>query len=225
MITLSHISWTSPSGFALKDISFHIPTGTYAVLMGATGCGKTTLLEILCGLRHPQQGQVLLGEADVTLWEPRNRSIGYLPQDLALFPGKRVRAQIGFAPSLQGLAPEGVQFRVENLARELGITHLLDQGTDHLSGGEKQRVALARALAAEPKVLLLDEPLSALDDRTRAEASALLNNLHQKHDLTVLHVTHSQSEARSLGQLQLRLENGQVHTVETSSSMTDEAAD
>ncbi len=208
MITLEGIAWKSPGHFVLQDISVEIPTGVYAVLMGSTGCGKTSLLEILCGLRRPTAGRVLLGGRDVTRLEPRHREIGYLPQDLALFPGRRVRDQIGFAPRLQGAADE--QAIVEDLAAELGITPLLDRLPDHLSGGEKQRVALARALAAKPRVLLLDEPLSALDETTHAEAAQLLRSLHVKHALTVLHVTHSRAEADAMAQMKLRLEGGRV---------------
>ncbi len=210
MIRLDHISWQSPAGFALRDVCLEIPTGTYAVLMGATGCGKTSLLEILCGLRRPQSGRVRLDDRDVTDLEPRQRGIGYVPQDLALFPGKRVRDQIGFAPRLRGDAPDAVAASVRQLAGELGIEPLLDRLPDGLSGGEKQRVALARALAGRPRLLLLDEPLSALDEAMHAEAVRLLRGLHAQHALTVLHVTHSRAEAEALGQLRLRLEGGRI---------------
>jgi molybdate/tungstate transport system ATP-binding protein len=97
MIKLEGISWQAPGGFAIQDVNLEIPTGIYAVLMGSTGGGKTTLLELLCGLRHPTAGRIWLNDRDVTHLEPRHRQIGYLPQDLALFPSYRVRDQIGFA--------------------------------------------------------------------------------------------------------------------------------
>lgn len=208
MIQLERIAWRAPGGFTLQNITVDIPTGTYAVLMGSTGCGKTSLLEILCGLRQPLSGRVLLQGKDVTRMEPRQRQIGYLPQDLALFPGKTVREQIGFAPALRKLPEQ--EALVQELSVELGIRHLLDRLPDHLSGGEKQRVALARALAARPRVLLLDEPLSALDEATHADAVELLKSLQARHSLTVLHVTHSRREADLLGQMRLRLEKGQL---------------
>lgn len=208
MIKLEGISWQAPGGFAIQDVNLEIPTGTYAVLMGSTGGGKTTLLELLCGLRQPSAGCIWLNDRDVTHLEPRHRQIGYLPQDLALFPGYRVRDQIGFAPSLQ--QDPAAAKTVEELATEFGIHHLLDRFPDHLSGGEKQRTALARALAAKPSVLLLDEPLSALDEETHGEAMQLLKTLHVRHELTVLHVTHSAKEAASLGQLHLRLKAGVI---------------
>ncbi len=208
MISLENISWKAPgAGFSLRDVTLTIPDNTYAVLMGATGCGKTSLLEILCGLRQPDSGKIVLDDRDVTHLEPRGRRIGYVPQDLALFPGRRVRDQISFALQMRGQKDDHL---ITQLAIDLGITHLLHRLPDLLSGGEKQRVALARALAAQPRVLLLDEPLSALDETTRDEAMELLRSLQSKHALTVLHVTHSRSEAHALGQLHLRLEQGQI---------------
>ncbi len=210
MIQLEHITWSVSSRTILDQVSVAIPANTYAVLMGPTGCGKTTLLEILCGLRRATAGRVLLDGVDVTDLEPRERGIGYVPQDLALFPGLRVREQIGFAPKLRGMAPDALNQRVNRLAEQFGIAPLLDRLPDMLSGGEKQRVALARALAAQPKLLLLDEPLSALDESMRAEAMVLLQRVQQEHALTVLHVTHSSSEAAALGTLHLRMVAGRL---------------
>jgi len=210
MIQLEQLTWKVSGRTILESVSVAIPANTYAVLMGQTGCGKTTLLEILCGLRRPTSGRVLLDGVDVTDLEPRERGIGYVPQDLALFPGLRVREQIGFAPKLRGMAPEELNQRVNLLAEQFGIAPLLDRLPDMLSGGEKQRVALARALAAQPKLLLLDEPLSALDENMRTEAVALLQRVQQEHALTVLHVTHSSSEAAALGTLHLRMVAGRL---------------
>ncbi len=210
MIQLEQLTWKVAGRTILADVSVAIPSNTYAVLMGATGCGKTTLLEILCGLRQPTSGRMLLDGVDVTHLEPRERGIGYVPQDLALFPGLRVREQIGFAPKLRGVPPEELNQRVNRLAEQFGIVPLLNRLPDMLSGGEKQRVALARALAAQPKLLLLDEPLSALDESMRAEAVALLQKVQQDHALTVLHVTHSSSEAAMLGQMHLRMAGGRL---------------
>ncbi len=210
MIQLEQLTWKVAGRTILEDVTVAIPANTYAVLMGSTGCGKTTLLEILCGLRHPTSGRMLLDGVDVTHLEPRERGIGYVPQDLALFPGLRVREQIGFAPKLRGVPPEELNQRVDRLAEQFGITPLLNRLPDMLSGGEKQRVALARALAAQPKLLLLDEPLSALDESMRAEAVSLLQRVQSEHTLTVLHVTHSSSEAAMLGQMHLRMSAGRL---------------
>jgi ABC-type sugar transport system ATPase subunit len=210
MIQLEQLTWKVSGRTILESMSVAIPANTYAVLMGPTGCGKTTLLEILCGLRRPTAGRVLLDGVDVTDLEPRERGIGYVPQDLALFPGLRVREQIGFAPKLRGVPAIELKQQVDRLAEQFGILPLLDRLPDMLSGGEKQRVALARALAARPRLLLLDEPLSALDESMRAEAVALLQRVQQEHALTVLHVTHSRSEAAALGTLHLRMVAGQL---------------
>lgn len=208
MIELQNITSKAGGRVILDDVTLHIARGVYAVLMGPTGCGKTTLLEILCGLREPQSGRVRLDGRDVTDLEPRERGIGYLPQDLALFPGLQVRQQIAFALKLRG---EPFEARVKQLADELGITPLLDRLPDRLSGGEKQRVALARALVASPKLLLLDEPLSALDETMRADAAAMLKRIQKEHALTILHVTHSESEAVQLADVRLSLKDGRVN--------------
>lgn len=210
MIQLENITWSTGARVILDDLTLTIPSGTYAVLMGSTGCGKTTLLEVLCGLRQPQKGRVLIDGRDVTALEPRERGIGYVPQDLALFPSLKVFDQIAFALMLRGLPAES---RVRELASELGISHLLDRQPEALSGGEKQRVAIARALAANPKLLLLDEPLSALDEAMRGEAATMLKRIQQQHQLTVLHVTHSQAEATQLADLRLSFANGRVATL------------
>lgn len=215
MIQLESIGWHVGGRTILEDVSLAIPANTYAVLMGATGCGKTSLLEIICGLRRPTCGRVLLDGRDVTRLEPRERGIGYVPQDLALFPGLTVRQQIAFAPKLRGMPAAESTSLVQRLAEQFGIHPLLDRLPDALSGGEKQRVALARALAAQPKVLLLDEPLSALDESRRAESVALLQQVQEQHALTVLHVTHSSSEAETLGQMRLRLVNGALESTGT----------
>lgn len=210
MIQLENITWSTGARVILDDLTLTIPSDTYAVLMGSTGCGKTTLLEVLCGLRQPQKGRVLIDKRDVTSLEPRERGIGYVPQDLALFPTLKVFDQIAFALNLRRLPADA---RVRELASELAISHLLDRQPEALSGGEKQRVAIARALAANPKLLLLDEPLSALDEAMRGEAATMLKRIQQQHHLTVLHVTHSQAEATQLADLRLSFANGRVTTL------------
>ncbi len=207
MIQLENISWSAGTRSILQNVSLTIPANSYAVMMGSTGCGKTSLLEIICGLRRPKSGRVKLDGRDVTDLEPRQRGIGYLPQDLALFPGLIVREQIGFALKLRRMPSEE---RVKQLADELGITHLLDRYPNDLSGGEKQRVALARALAAQPKLLLLDEPLSALDETMRGDAATMLKRIQQQHQLTILHVTHSNAEAEQLADIRLHMDGGQI---------------
>lgn len=209
MIRFDEISWHAGT-FRLDGVSFTVPTGSYGVLMGRTGCGKTTLLEILCGLRQPAGGRVLIGERDVTALPPGERGIGYVPQDGAMFPTMTVREQIGFALKIRHWSAETIAARVQELSGQLGVAHLLDRLPQHLSGGERQRVALGRALAAKPSVLLLDEPLSALDEELRDELAALLKRVQREFGLTALHITHSRREAEQLADVVFRMEAGQV---------------
>jgi ABC-type sugar transport system ATPase subunit len=196
--------------FAVGPASFAVPAGRYAVLMGRTGTGKTTLLEALAGLRPVAAGEVRLQGQPVTRLPPAARNVGYVPQDGALFRTMTVRRQIGFALEVRGTPWPEIDARVSELAGWLGLAPLLDRKPAGLSGGEAQRVALARALAARPPVLLLDEPLSSLDEETRDELLGLLAGLKKAGTVTVLHVTHSRTEAERLGDVVLRLEGGRI---------------
>ncbi len=209
MIRLENVAWQA-GAFGFSDLSFTVPGGCYGVLTGRTGEGKTTLLELICGLRRPLSGRIWVGDREVTGLPPGARGLGYVPQDGALFPTLNVREQIGFALSIRKSPPDGIKRRVEELAAALGVTHLLDRRPDRLSGGERQRVALGRALAASPRVLLLDEPLSALDDDTREQLLGLLQCIHRETAVTVLHVTHHRMEAQRLAGLMLNLEGGRI---------------
>ena len=212
MIRLESVHY-SAGEFRMENISFTVPTGHYGVLMGRTGTGKTSLIELICGLRSVRLGSIIVQDRDVTNEPPGKRRIGYVPQDGALFPTMTVRDQIGFAPRLQGSPLAERTSLIHELAESVGVTHLLDRKPHGLSGGEKQRIALARALAARPSVLLLDEPLAALDEDTHGEMMALLKSTQKKFHLTVLHVTHQMKEAAELADVILRLENGAVREI------------
>jgi ABC-type sugar transport system ATPase subunit len=209
MISLQHVSIRQGS-FALDDVSLEVPAGAYGVLMGKTGSGKTTLLEAICGLRPVAAGRIQLSERDVTGLRPSARGIGYVPQDGALFSTLTVREHLAFALVIRRWKRAAVRARVEELARLLQIGHLLDRRPRGLSGGEAQRVALGRALAIRPPVLLLDEPLSALDDDTRGGMYELLEGLRRHLTVTVLHVTHNRSEAARLADRQFELRGGKI---------------
>ena len=209
MISIKGVTVRS-GGFALRNVSFEIPAGGYGVLMGRTGSGKTTLLEMLCGLRDVEEGSIWFDQRDVTRLRPADRGIGYVPQDRALFQTMTVRENLAFAPSIHGWSREQIDGRVAELAEHLRITPLLDRTTAGLSGGEAQRVALGRALAARPKILLLDEPLSALDDETWGEMVELLGQVRKWTGVTTLHVTHRLHEADALGDRFFRLAGGAV---------------
>ena len=191
--------------FSLHDLNFEIPEGKYGVLVGKSGCGKTTLLEAVCGLRPINSGRVLLGGQDVTSCKPGEREVGYVPQDGALFPHLSVAKQLAFSLVLRKTEPSQISRRVEELADRLGISHLLDRMPDALSGGECQRVALGRALSIRPKFLCLDEPLSALDDETYDEIFELLLQTVKGTGVTVLHITHNKREVDNLADLVFRM--------------------
>jgi molybdate/tungstate transport system ATP-binding protein len=210
MIAIENLS-VGAGAFRLEGLSFAVPTGEYAVLMGKTGSGKTTLLEAISGLKPVRGGSIRLLGQDVTRLKPAERGIGYVPQDLALFQTLTVREHLAFALVVRGWKRDAISRREAELTRLLGLEGLLDRKPHGLSGGESQRVALGRALSFRPRILLLDEPLSALDDETRAEMYALLRSVQQQTGVTTLHVTHSLSEARRLADRVLVLKGGTVH--------------
>jgi len=209
MIALQNISW-SAGNFALVDVNFEVPTGAYGVLMGPTGSGKTSLVELITGLRQPHSGTIRIATEDVTRHPPARRGIGYVPQDGALFPTMTISEQLGFAQRLRKVPVDERTANVEAMARQLGIDHLLNRLPHGLSGGERQRVALGRALLAHPRALLLDEPLSALDETTRASLVTLLRDMWKTTGLTALHITHSPAEAAALATHVYLIENGRV---------------
>jgi ABC-type sugar transport system ATPase subunit len=184
--------------FELRDFNMTIPVGTYGVLMGRSGCGKTSIMEAVCGLRTVNGGRIILHDDDVTHLPPGARGIGYVPQDAALFPGLLVREQLAFALVLRKRPEKEISHRVSELAEMLNVTHLLNRMPDRLSGGERQRVAFGRALATKPPILCLDEPLSALDSHIHADILALIKQLVSVHQVTTLHITHSRIEADAL---------------------------
>jgi ABC-type sugar transport system ATPase subunit len=213
LISLEGVSIRA-GAFSLEDVSFSVPGGAYGVLMGPTGSGKTTLVEVICGLRKPCGGRVLVDGVDVTREPPGNRGIGYVPQDGALFPTMSVREQLGFALRVRRRPAGEVEGRVAELAGRLGIAHLLERKPAGLSGGERQRIALGRALAARPGVLLLDEPLSALDEEMRGDMRDLLKSVQREQGVSVLHVTHDRSEAVALADVLLVMRGGGVETAD-----------
>jgi ABC-type sugar transport system ATPase subunit len=196
--------------FRLDDLSLQVPDGGYGVLMGPTGAGKTSILECIAGLRRHTGGRIRLHGEDVTAWSPGNRGIGYLPQDGALFRTMTVRRHLSLALEIRRWSAEQIDRRVRELAAWLRIDQLLERSPRGLSGGEAQRAALGRALSFRPRVLLLDEPLSSLDEETRESMMDLLKRLREHESVTVLHVTHSRHEAERLGDVLFRLEKGLI---------------
>ena len=209
MISVKNLS-LAVGEFTLENVSFEIPTRAYCALMGKTGCGKTTVLEAICGLRKVSSGSISLMSREVTGLPPAARGIGFVPQDGALFSTMTVEENLGFSLAVRGRPKEVVAKRVGQLADLLGISSLLGRRIQGLSGGEKQRVALGRALAFEPGILCLDEPLSALDDDTKEGLIDLLGKVREETGVTTLHITHSLREARSLCDMLLVMEENGV---------------
>lgn len=209
MISVKNLS-LAVGEFTLENVSFEIPTRAYCALMGKTGCGKTTVLEAICGLRKVSSGSISLMSREVTGLPPAARGIGFVPQDGALFSTMTVEENLGFSLAVRGRPKEVVAERVGQLADLLGISSLLGRRIQGLSGGEKQRVALGRALAFEPGILCLDEPLSALDDDTKEGLIDLLGKVREETGVTTLHITHSLREARSLCDMLLVMEENGV---------------
>ncbi len=199
--------------FFLRDINLTIDNGEYFVILGPTGAGKTVLIECIAGLHHLKQGGIWLGQNEVTHLAPEEREVGYVPQDYVLFPFLNVVDNIAFGLRRAKHTDDEIQERVKNLANLLGISHLLYRDTRSLSGGEKQRVALARALAPSPKILLLDEPLSALDLRTSKYLRLELMRIHRELKVTTIHITHDLMEAVEMADRVAVIQNGTVEQV------------
>ncbi|MBN1693415.1 MAG: ABC transporter ATP-binding protein [Dehalococcoidales bacterium] len=185
--------------FVLKNITLAIKEGEYFIILGPTGAGKTVLLESIAGLYPIKSGEIWLRGKEVTGVEPEKRKISIVYQDHVLFPHLSVRKNIVFGLKMNKVTAAEQDNRVNWVAELLGIGNLLHRKPDTLSGGEKQKVALARAIATRPELLLVDEPLSALDPETRETVQQELRRLHQALGITILHVTHDFEEAIALG--------------------------
>jgi ABC-type sugar transport system ATPase subunit len=223
MIRLEDLSIRAGS-FQLGAISLELSAGAYGVLMGKTGSGKTTLLECLCGLRPIEHGRIELAGEDVSKRRPAERGIGYVPQDGAMFPKMTVRGHLAFPLIIRKWPKARIEERTTELAEMLAIPSLLDRYPTKLSGGEVQRVAIGRALAFQPQMLLLDEPLSALDDGTRRKMYDVLKSVQAKTGVTTLHVTHSRDEADYLADTLFRLQDGQIAAEQSPLKQSDEVS-
>jgi molybdate/tungstate transport system ATP-binding protein len=198
MIVLEHLSLTLGE-FSLHDIDLRVGRGEYLIILGPSGAGKTVLLEIIAGLRSPERGKILLDGRDVSGIPPENRQIAIVYQDYSLFPHMTAYENIAYGLRLRQYPEPEIERRVLALLSRFEIPSLPDRYPSSMSGGEQQRVALARALAAEPTVLLLDEPFAALDPRTQEECMRILLKVKNEQDITVVQVSHAREEAYALG--------------------------
>jgi multiple sugar transport system ATP-binding protein len=198
---------------ALDRLELRVADGEFLVLVGPTGCGKSTTLRLVAGLETPTDGAVWIGERDVTRLPPRERDVAMVFQDYVLYPHRTVADNIGFPLELAGVPRPDITTRVREIARLLRLDDCLDRKPATLSGGEQQRVALGRAIARHPRVFLMDEPLSNLDGRNRAEARADVSALQRRLGVTTVYVTHDQAEARRLGDRVAVLKDGRLQQV------------
>jgi putative spermidine/putrescine transport system ATP-binding protein len=201
---------------ALEPVTLDVARGETVVLLGPSGCGKTTLLRIIAGLETPDAGgRILFNEADVTRVPIERRNVGMVFQSYALFPNMNVSDNIGYGLKIRGVSEAERKARIAELVALTGIAGLEHRRVDQLSGGQRQRVALARAVAARPSVLLLDEPLTALDAALRERLRGELNRLLRTLGITAIYVTHDQAEAMALGDRIVVMRRGAIAQVGT----------
>ncbi|MDV2480462.1 ATP-binding cassette domain-containing protein [Methanoculleus sp. Wushi-C6] len=197
MIAFDRVSLNLGS-FRLKDVSLTIGKGDYYFVVGPSGAGKTVLLEAIAGLHSPEHGRVLLRGEEITALPPERRGVALVYQDYSLFPNMTVSDNVSYGLRVRGMRKAEARSGVAGLLERFGIAHLADRYPGTLSGGEQQRVALARAVAVKPDILLLDEPLSALDPVTQEKFIEDLRRLHREEGLTIVQVSHSRREAHLL---------------------------
>ncbi|MFG6532113.1 MULTISPECIES: ABC transporter ATP-binding protein [unclassified Sulfitobacter] len=198
---------------ALSDLSLTIPAGSLTCFLGPSGCGKTTLLRVIAGLETAEEGQILLGEDDLSDTPPSERNFGVVFQSYSLFPNLTARRNVQYGLECRGWSRGRRRARAEEM---LDLVYLRDQADklpEQMSGGQQQRIAIARALAPEPSLLLLDEPLSALDAKVRAELRSEIRSIQQKFGITTIMVTHDQNEALEMADQIVVLRDGQIEQV------------
>ena len=195
---------------AVKDVSFTVPEKSFTVLLGPSGCGKSTILKMLSGLEQVSHGTINIGGSDVTEIEASKRGVSMVFQSYALFPHLNVKENIQFGLKVRKVPAEEREKKVKDAANVVGLTDLLDRKPANLSGGQRQRVALARSIVSEQSVCLMDEPLSNLDSKLRAEMRDEIRDLQKRLGLTVVYVTHDQVEAMSMADQIILLKLGEI---------------
>ena len=223
-ITVKHVSKSFGTFVALNDVSLEVPSGALLALLGPSGSGKTTLLRIIAGLEVADSGTVLYADEDVTGTAVRERNVGFVFQHYALFKHLSVFENVAFGLRVRGESRTRVKERVRKLLRMVQLESLERSVPAQLSGGQRQRVALARALAAEPRVLLLDEPFGALDAKVRQELRQWLRRLHDEIHLTSVFVTHDQEEAFEVADQVVVMNRGRIEQTGTPEEIFDHPA-
>jgi putative spermidine/putrescine transport system ATP-binding protein len=203
-------SFRNTAAPAVDDVTFEVPSGQLVSLLGPSGCGKTTMLRLITGFLEPDAGTITVNGEDITRTPPHRRDIGMVYQDYALWPHMTVGSNVSFGLEMRGVKRAERRDRVHQTLQQVGLEEYINRYPTQLSGGQQQRVALARALAVEPKLLLLDEPLSNLDASLRRRLRDEIRDLQQRLGLTTLFVTHDQEEALAVSDVVILMRDGSI---------------
>ncbi|MDD6207725.1 MAG: sn-glycerol-3-phosphate ABC transporter ATP-binding protein UgpC [Clostridiales bacterium] len=215
-LSLKNVTKKYPNGFvAVKDFNLEIADKEFIIFVGPSGCGKSTTLRMIAGLEDISSGELWIGDKLVNNVEPKDRDIAMVFQNYALYPHMSVYDNMAFGLKLRKTPKEEIDKRVHEAAKILDIEHLLQRKPKALSGGQRQRVAMGRAIVREPKVFLMDEPLSNLDAKLRVQMRIEISKLHQRLETTIIYVTHDQTEALTLGTRIVVMKDGIVQQVDS----------
>ena len=215
-LSLKNISKVYPNGFvAVKDFNLEIEDKEFIIFVGPSGCGKSTTLRMIAGLEEISSGELFIGDKLVNDVEPKDRDIAMVFQNYALYPHMSVYDNMAFGLKLRKTPKDQIDRQVHEAARILDLEHLLDRKPKALSGGQRQRVAMGRAIVRNPKVFLMDEPLSNLDAKLRVQMRVEISKLHQRLETTIIYVTHDQTEAMTLGTRIVVMKDGLIQQVDS----------
>nr|WP_294865207.1 ABC transporter ATP-binding protein [uncultured Pseudogulbenkiania sp.] len=221
-ISIRDIYKSYGSYIALDHVSIDVKAGEFLTLLGPSGSGKTTLLNVLAGFIRPESGSILVDGEEFLTKPPHQRNLGMVFQNYALFPHMNVFDNVAYPLRLRKVARADIETRVKNALALVKMEHLSERGIGQLSGGQRQRVALARAMVFEPKILLMDEPLSALDKKLREHMQLELKRLHERLGMTTIYVTHDQKEALTMSDRIAILSNGKVAQLDTPAAIYEQ---
>ena len=222
IIEIRNVSKSFGDKCILKNVSISVKQGEFLTLLGPSGCGKTTLLRMIAGFGSPDSGEILINGTDITEMPPHERPVNTVFQRYALFPHLDVYENIAFGLKLQKVPEAEIDKKVRKVLKMVSMTDYEDRDVDSLSGGQQQRVAIARAIVNQPKVLLLDEPLSALDLKMRKDMQIELKEMHRKLGITFIYVTHDQEEALTLSDTIVVLDDGNIRQIGTPTDIYNE---
>ena len=222
IIEVQHLSKSFGNKKVLRDISFYINRGEFITFLGPSGCGKTTLLRMIAGFLQPDEGTILMDGSDIAGLPPHKRELNTVFQRYALFPHLDVYENIAFGLKLKGIPEKEIDQRVRRVLKLVAMSDYEDRDIDTLSGGQQQRIAIARAIVNQPKILLLDEPLAALDLKMRKDMQIELKEMHKKLGITFIYVTHDQEEALTLSDTIVVMNEGKIQQIGTPTDIYNE---